>query len=65
MAPEQQIFHLDHRLLGISPWAVSVLLWWKVATSKFGCRTNMDAVMQTRSHTVEMPYGVNLAWPSV
>ena len=30
VATKQQIFHLDHRLLGISPGAVSVLLWWKV-----------------------------------
>src|SRR5271156_6272476 len=30
MATKQQLFHFDHRLLGISPEAVSVLLWWKV-----------------------------------
>jgi hypothetical protein len=30
VAPEQQLFHLDHRLLGIAPAAVGVLFWWKV-----------------------------------
>ena len=27
---EQQRFHLDHRLLGVTPGAVGILLWWKV-----------------------------------
>src|SRR6266404_982230 len=30
MATKQQPFHLDHRLLGIPPWTVRVLLGWKV-----------------------------------
>ena len=30
VAAEQQLFHLDHRLLGVSPGTVGVLLWWKV-----------------------------------
>ena len=30
MASEQQLFHLDHRLLGVSPRTVGVLLGWKV-----------------------------------
>src|ERR1700694_2707519 len=30
VASEQQLLHLDHRLLGISPRTVGVLLWWKV-----------------------------------
>jgi len=30
MASEQQPFHLDHRLLGVSPGTVRVLFWWKV-----------------------------------
>src|SRR5262249_2636549 len=30
VATEQQRFHLDHRLLGVSPGAVGVLFWWKV-----------------------------------
>src|SRR6202795_2397446 len=30
MAMVQQRSHLDHRLLGVSPAAVGVLLWWKV-----------------------------------
>jgi hypothetical protein len=30
MTPEQQRFHLDHRLLGVAPRTVGVLLWWKV-----------------------------------
>ena len=29
-APEQQLFHLDHRLLGIAPGTVRVLFGWKV-----------------------------------
>ena len=31
VAAEQQPFHLDHRLLGVSPGAVGVLLWWKIS----------------------------------
>ena len=30
VASEQPLFHLDHRLLGISPRTVGVLLWWKI-----------------------------------
>ncbi len=30
VAPKQQLFHLDHRLLGRSPGAVGVLFGWKV-----------------------------------
>src|SRR5260370_25310793 len=30
MASEQQPFHLNHRLLGVSPGTVRVLFWWKV-----------------------------------
>ena len=30
VATEQQLFHLDHRLLGIAPGAVRVLFGWKV-----------------------------------
>ena len=30
VAAEQQLFHLDHRLLGVSPGTVGVLFWWKV-----------------------------------
>src|SRR5260370_27211976 len=30
MASEQQPFHLDHRLLGVSPRTVRILFWWKV-----------------------------------
>ena len=30
MAPEQQLFHLGHRLMGISPRTVSILLGWKI-----------------------------------
>src|SRR6201987_3986718 len=29
-ASEYQLFHLDHRLLGISPGTVGVLFWWKI-----------------------------------
>jgi hypothetical protein len=30
MAAKQQLFHLDHRLLGVSPGTVSVEFRWKV-----------------------------------
>src|SRR5215471_307789 len=30
MTPEHQRFHLDHRLLGVAPRTVGILLWWKV-----------------------------------
>src|SRR6185312_1201666 len=30
VAAEQLGFHLDHRLLGVSPGTVGVLLWWKI-----------------------------------
>ena len=30
MAAKQQLFHLDHRLLGVSPGAVGVEFRWKV-----------------------------------
>ena len=30
VAANQLLFHLDHRLLGISAWTVCVLLGWKV-----------------------------------
>src|SRR5579863_3537575 len=30
MASEHQRFHLDHRLLGVAPRTVGVLLWWKI-----------------------------------
>jgi hypothetical protein len=26
---KQQRFHLHHRLLGVSPGTVGILLWWK------------------------------------
>src|SRR5262249_38148872 len=31
LAAKQLRFHLDHRLLGVSPGAVGMLLWWKVS----------------------------------
>src|SRR3977135_2976729 len=30
VAPKQQRFHLDHRLLSVSPGTVGILFWWKV-----------------------------------
>src|SRR5678816_4662065 len=30
VATEQERFHLDHRLLGVAPGAIGILLWWKV-----------------------------------
>src|SRR5260370_39532422 len=29
-AREQERFHLDHRLSGVAPGAIGILLWWKV-----------------------------------
>ena len=59
MASEQQPFHLDHRLLGVSPGSVRVLFGGRSA-SKIGSSTSIAAVMQTRSRTVEMPSGLSL-----
>src|SRR6516164_3663190 len=55
MATEQQFLHLYGGLLGVAPSAVGVDFWWKV-----GFSTSIAAVMQTRSHTVEMPSGLSL-----
>ena len=30
VAAEQLRIHLDHRLLGIAPGTVGILLWWKI-----------------------------------
>jgi hypothetical protein len=30
MTTEQLRFHLDHRLLGVAPGTVGILLWWKI-----------------------------------
>src|ERR1700751_6362410 len=58
VAPKQLRFHLDHRLLGISPGTVGILLWWKVGLkNRF---QHQPAVMQTRSRKVEMPNGLSL-----
>jgi hypothetical protein len=51
-ATEQQLFHLDHRLLGIAPGTVSVLLWRKVGFKdrgqhQHGCR-HADPIPQGR-----------------
>ncbi len=46
MAAKQQLFHRDHRLLGVSPGAVGIEFRWKVA-SKIGYSTSIAAVMQT------------------
>ena len=58
-AAKQQLFHLDHRLLSVSPGTVGVEFRWKSA-SKIGSSTSIAAVMQTRSRKVEMPSGLSL-----
>ena len=55
VAAKQQFFHLDHRLLGVSPGTVGVEFRWKIGSS-----TSIAAVMQTRSRKVEMPSGLSL-----
>src|SRR5580698_4744331 len=30
VATEQLLLHLDHRLLGVAPGTVGILLWWKI-----------------------------------
>ena len=30
VAAKQQRFHVDHRLLGIAPRTIGILLWWKI-----------------------------------
>jgi hypothetical protein len=59
VAAKQLRFHLDHRLLGVSPRTVGVLLRGRSA-SKIGSSTSIAAVMQTRSRKVEMPNGLSL-----
>ena len=51
MAAKQQLLHLDHRLLSVSPGTVG-------SASKIGSSTSIAAVMQTRSRKVEMPSGL-------
>src|ERR1700734_3853577 len=55
VAAKQQLFHLDHRLLGVSSRTVGVEFRWKA-----GFSTSIAAVMQTRSRKVEMPSGLSL-----
>ena len=59
VAAKQHLFHLDHRLLGITARTVGILLRWKVGLEdRF--QTSIAAVMQTRSRRVEMPSGLSL-----
>ena len=55
VATEQQLFHLNDCLLGVSPSAVGVDFRREIGSS-----TNSVAVMQTRSRTLEMPSGLSL-----
>ena len=52
VATEQQPFHLDHRLLGISPATVGVLFWWKIGfKDRFQhqhCCCHADSIAQGR-----------------
>src|SRR5450755_3028988 len=52
MASVQQPFHLDHRLLGVAPGTVGILLWWKVGfKDRFEhqhCCCHADAITQGR-----------------
>ena len=65
VATEQQFFHLDHRLLGVSPGTVRVLLWWKVGfENRFQHQhrcCHADPILQGRHSPIELHFGpVNL-----
>src|SRR5208282_6060707 len=62
MAAKQQLLHLDHRLLSVSPGTVGIEFRWKVGLEdrpRVKAR-GIAAVMQTRSRKVEMPSGLSL-----
>src|SRR5215216_3630040 len=52
-------FHLDHRLLGVAPWAVGVLLRWQISLEdrlqhQHRCR-----------HADPIPHGRDTQWPEL
>src|SRR6201996_1208166 len=55
----QPLLHLDYRLLGISPRAVRVLLWWKV---RFEDRFEHQ---HRCCHAHPIPQGRDAQWPQL
>src|SRR5215471_12204713 len=56
-AAKQLHFHLDHRLLGISPRTVCILLWWKI-----GFKDRFQHQHRCR-HADPIPQGRDAQWP--
>src|SRR5215469_7447678 len=57
VAAKQLRFHLDHRLLGISPGAVGILLWWKI-----GLKDRFQHQHRCR-HADPITQGRDAQWP--
>src|ERR1700693_1206232 len=57
VATKQLRFHLDHRLLGVAPGTVSVLLWWKV-----GFKDRFQHQHRC-CHADPIPQGRDAQWP--
>src|SRR6201997_4973307 len=57
MAAEQLRIHLGHRLLGIAPGTVGVLLWWKI-----GFEDRFQHQHRCR-HADPIPHGRDAQWP--
>ncbi len=54
---DQMLFHLDHRLLGISPGTVGILLRWKI-----GLKDRLQHQHRCR-HADPIPHGRDAQWP--
>src|ERR1700745_1952060 len=57
VATEQHLFHLDHRLLGISPGTVGILFWWKI-----GLKDRFQHQHRCR-HADPITHGRDAQWP--
>ena len=60
VSAKQQFFDLDRRLLGVPPRPAGVFCSGRRSASKIGPRTNVAAVMQTRSRTLERGHFVKV-----
>src|SRR5262249_60578951 len=66
VAAKQLRFHLDHRLLGIAPGAVGILLWWKIGLKdrlkhQHRCR-HADPIAQGRHAASKLHFFPNSLW---
>ena len=57
VAAKQLRFHFDHRLLGISPGTVGILLWWKI-----GLKDRFQHQHRCR-HADPIAQGRDAQWP--